>query len=771
MDTIGFAFEVTGLQHTQWAAAATDTALQTALSAGRAVVDSVVASSQWAEIVRPTDPIDPGKNMLTYLQRIAESVNTEQQAARDAAAPHAPTRPDRPALLPTAVIFIRSVMGADIRRRDFSRPSTEEQFALRQLRTATEATCGAGGERVGLKMATHDAFGSANLPVVWAGAVGFEELTEACMSMFAILLGGLSKFQRRAITSVANCWEDALQDAFEGSAAADSGLLALPDTPSKSGAAVFTGVSSSSSSAAPPPISPLPPSSLGLPGWMSPDTSRPSSSGVPQPRLSGSAGSASHRPLSFEEDVQRATNVAGILVRLLRLVAAAMPGQGRSFDGLAVCKKRSAGGRPVDTIGFDFRDDAGVTFWARSLSDASVCRALQDACLSRGLVIDIALRQPEIDSGWIDGDSVCHDVTAEAPDEAAPDVVVFTAQRTDVDGTLVAIVPAHYRSRPQVWRDGGAAEQAVATARRLVDTCHEQQGGEEKPLVVVQEDPAGLTAAQSSIKVGFAAHMPSVGVLMSKDAVKRTWAASLEASDVKVALVTLTSAGTGAESASASTSSSSSAAPPPISPLLPSAHDGTMGKKNNTKTTIHASSNQPLETRAAEGVGRLADGGITAGRRGSGRQGHSAGKWVSSEAMDEETARSPTSAHSPLVDTMASSSSSAAPFLAPVADASPSNAAGASTNLRLPKGSNRASENGVNASHLEQVERLLGPQGLSLASYDIKCETPEATSASASRELLCRTMCRSLTGDEVLRLCREEGADATTTLETKGRSQ
>ncbi|CEM18269.1 unnamed protein product [Vitrella brassicaformis CCMP3155] len=452
MDTIGFVFEITGLHHTQWAAAATDTALQTALSAGRAVVDGLVASPVWAELVRPTDPIDPGKRMQAFLRQIADSVANER-AARGVALPHAPPQPHRPVPLTTALTVTLALIKTDTQLSDLIRPrQPEERFALRQLRAASQATCGsAGSERVGLSLEPHGAFGSADLPVVWAGAVGFEEVTEACISMFAILLGGLSEHQRLIIKEAAETRARLLQDASNRSTSAGGGLLALPDTHS-------------------------------------------------------------------------------------------------SQSGAAAC---------------------------------------------------------------------------------------------------------------------------------------------------------------------------------------------------------------------ASTSSSSSAAPPP---LPPSAHDGPLGKNTpiNTTTTT-TSSNQPQETEAAGGVGRLADEGITGGRRGSRRHRQSAGMWMPSQAMDGETSESPTRAHSLLVDTMASSSSSAGPFLAQVGDTRPSDAAGASTNLKR-RGSKGAAQNGVGASHLEQVESLLGQQGFSLARFDIYCEAPTATSTDGSRELLCRTMCRTLTGGEVWRLCRERGADAQTAI-------
>ncbi|CEM18342.1 unnamed protein product [Vitrella brassicaformis CCMP3155] len=486
VDTIGFVFELTGLQHTQWAADATEGALQTAMSAGRAVVDywrnKMASPSTLADLVSLTDSIDLGNSstMQFFLRRIAGSVVSER-AARGASVPTAPPQSDRPIPLTTAVVFILALIKTD--KQLISRCQPEERFALRQLRATSQATCdSAGGERVGLNMATHDAFGSAELPVVWAGAVGFREVTEACISMLAILLGGLSEPQRRVIRETAEA------------AGARSGLL-------------------------------------------------------------------------------------------------------------------------------------------------------QDAA----------------------------------------------SRSTAASGGLPALSDTH-----------GSQSGAIALA--------------------------------------------------------------------------------------SSPSSSSSATPPSLPPLPPSAHDGAMGKKANSTTTNRKGSNQPRETGAAECVGRLADEGTTGGRRGSGRH----RQWMSSEAMDGEAPESPTAARSSWAtrgrgvhsllspfaaasshgpSTMSSSSAawpSSMPSGVPVGDGSSCDGNRASSKLRVPPGSSKTTSNSAVGSHLEQAESLLGCQGLSLASFDVHCKTPTATSASASRELLCRTMCRTLTGGEVRRLFREKGADANTTLGIKG---
>ncbi|CEM05233.1 unnamed protein product [Vitrella brassicaformis CCMP3155] len=133
------------------------------------------------------------------------------------------------------------------------------------------------------------------------------------------------------------------------------------------------------------------------------------------------------------------------------------------------------------------------------------------------------------------------------------------------------------------------------------------------------------------------------------------------------------------------------------------------------------------------------------GRRGSGRQ--------------------PRSAPSPLDDTNPSSSPSAGLFCMPLgtrfADASPCDKSLPLSELSVPPEGIKASARGVDAPHLEQVESLLRSQGLSVASFEVACRASTATSASASQELLCRTVCRTLAGPDVWRLCGD-GADPET---------
>ncbi|CEM05234.1 unnamed protein product [Vitrella brassicaformis CCMP3155] len=151
VDTIGFEWELAGLQHTQWAAEPTGEALQAAMTAGRVLVDGVMASSVWKTCANRSECSFTGKEsrLLGYLRGIPGAVDTER-AARCDAAPHAP-QADSPLPLTTAVRFILALFedhGRGLRLR-----STEEDFATRQLRVASQASCRIGGERVGLHLA------------------------------------------------------------------------------------------------------------------------------------------------------------------------------------------------------------------------------------------------------------------------------------------------------------------------------------------------------------------------------------------------------------------------------------------------------------------------------------------------------------------------------------------------------------------------------------------------------------------------------------------